>query len=74
MEIHLRDRFFSVEIRFCFSFFTAHLDPVVQRPISANPGLDFNPGFHISLFKSHFGIILAIVLRAFNYQIVVKKK
>ena len=25
MEIHLGDRFFSVEIRFCFSFFTANL-------------------------------------------------
>ena len=51
-----------------------HLDPVVQRPISANPGLNFNPGFYISLFKSRFGIILPIVLGAFNYQIVVKKK
>ena len=25
MAIHLGDRFFSVEIRFCFSFFTANL-------------------------------------------------
>ena len=25
MEIHLGDKFFSVEIRFCFSFFTANL-------------------------------------------------
>ena len=48
--------------------------PVVQRLISANPGLNFNPGFYISLFKSRFGIILPTVFRAFNYQIVVKKK
>ena len=32
--------------------------------ISANPGLNFNPGFDISLFKSRFGIILPIVFRA----------
>ena len=50
------------------------LGPVVQRPISANPGLNFNPGFHISLFKNCFGIILPIVFSAFNHQIVVKKK
>ena len=50
------------------------LGPVVQRPISANPGLNFNPGFYISLFKICFGIILPIVFKAFNHQIVVKKK
>ena len=48
--------------------------PVLQRPISPSPGLNFNPGFYISPFKSRFGIILPIVLGAFNYQIVVKKK
>ena len=26
--------------------------PVVQRPISSNPGLNLNPAFFISLFKS----------------------
>ena len=46
---------------------------IVQRPISANPGLNFTPGFYISLFKSCFRIILPIVFRAFNYQIVVNK-
>ena len=51
-----------------------YIGPVVQRLISANPGLNFNPGFYISLFKSRFGIILPTVFRAFNYQIVVKKK
>ena len=51
-----------------------HLGPVVQGPISANPGFNFNPGFYISLFKSRFGIILPIVFRAFTYLIVVKKK
>ena len=50
------------------------METVVQRPISANPGLNFNPDFYISLFKSRFGIILPIIFRAFNYQIVLKKK
>ena len=30
------------------------LDPVVRRPICANPRLNFNPGFFIPLFKSLF--------------------
>ena len=29
---------------FVSSFTVVHLDPVVRRPISANPGLNFNPG------------------------------
>ena len=28
------------------------LGPVVQRPISANPGLNFNPGFYILYSKA----------------------
>ena len=31
------------------------LGPVVQRPISVNPGLDLNPGFFISFFQSLLG-------------------
>ena len=50
------------------------METVVQRPTSANPGLNYNPDFYISLFKSRFGIILPIIFRAFNYQIVLKKK
>ena len=38
------------------------LGPVVQRPISANPGLNFNPGFYISQLKSSFGIIYPLLL------------
>ena len=33
-------------------------------------GLDFNPGFYISVFIGHFGIIIPIVFRALNLQIV----
>ena len=43
---------------------------VVQRPISINPRLNFNPGFFMYLFKSLFRIIL---VRASNNQFVDKK-
>ena len=46
--------------------------PVVQRPISPNPGLTFNPGFFISLFKSLFGKIFTILFRTSNDQIASK--
>ena len=39
---------------------TTHLSPVVRRPISANPRINFNPGFYISQFKSRFAIIFPI--------------
>lgn len=35
--------------------------PVVQRLISTNPELNFNPGFYLSLIKSRFGIIFPIL-------------
>ena len=46
--------------------------PVVQRPISSNPGLNFNPAFFISLFKSLFGKIFTILFRTSNDQIASK--
>ena len=47
--------------------------PAVRRRISANPGLNFNPGFYISLFKSRYGIIFPIPFNAFNHSIVPNK-
>ena len=47
--------------------------PVVRRRIGANPGLNFNPGFYISLFKSRFGIIFPIPFSVFNHLIVQNK-
>ena len=38
---------------FVSSFTVVHLDPVVRRPISANPGLNFNPGLFFFSSK-HF--------------------
>ena len=49
------------------------LGPVVQRPISSNPRLNFNPAFFISLFKSLFGKIFTILFRTSNDQIASKK-
>ena len=46
---------------------------VVQRPISSNPGLNFNPAFFISLFKSLLGKIFTILFRTSNDQIASKK-
>ena len=43
---------------------------VVQRPISTNPRLNFNPGFFMYLLKRLFRIIL---VRASNNQFVDKK-
>ena len=45
---------------------TVLLGPVVQRPISANPGLNFNLGFFIPLLKSLFGIIFSVLFKASN--------
>ena len=50
-----------------------NLGPLVQRLISSNPGLNFNPAFFISLFKSLFGKIFTILFRTSNDQIASKK-
>ena len=47
--------------------------PVVRRPISANPGLNFNLGFYFFCSKAFFRIIFSILFRASNHQIVDKK-
>ena len=40
--------------------------PVVQRPISADPGLNFNRGFLVPLLKSLFGIIFSVLFEVSN--------
>ena len=47
--------------------------PVVQRPVSNNPGLRFKLSFFVSFFKSLFQIIFSILFRAFKHQIIDKK-
>ena len=46
-----------------------HKGPVVGRPISANPRLNFNLCFFIPLLKSLFGIIFCVLLKASNSHI-----
>ena len=46
---------------------------VVQGPISANPGLNYNPGFFFFCLKAFSRIIFSILFRASNHQIVDKK-
>ena len=50
------------------------LGPVVRRPISANPGLNFNPGFFFFFGSKAFSrIIFSILFSASNHQIVSKR-
>ena len=49
------------------------LGPVVRTPVSANPGLNFNPGFFFFLSKAHYRIIFSILFRVSSHQIVDKE-
>ena len=49
------------------------LGPVVRRPISANPGLNFNLGLFFFCSKAFSRIIFSILFRVSNHQIVDKK-
>ena len=42
-----------------------HKGPVVGRPISINPRLNFNLCFFIPSFKSLFGIIFCVLRKAY---------
>ena len=49
------------------------LGPVVQTLVSANPGLNFKPGFFFFLSKVLSRIIFSLLFRVSNYQIVGKE-
>ena len=49
------------------------LGRVVRRPVSANPGLNFNPGFFFFSSKAFSRKIFSILFRVFNHQIVEKR-
>ena len=49
------------------------LGRVVRRPVSANPGLNFNPGLFFCSSKAFSRKIFSILFRVFNHQIVHKK-
>ena len=43
--------------------------PVVRTPVSANPGLNFNPGFFFFLSKALSRIIFSILFKISNHHI-----
>ena len=47
--------------------------PVVQMPVSTNPGLNFNLGFFFFLSKALSQIIFSILFRVSNHQNVGKE-
>ena len=51
----------------------AVLGPVVRRPISANPGLNFSLGLFIPLLKILFGVVFNVIFKASNRHILDKK-
>ena len=53
----------------CFQF----LGPVVRTPVSADLGLNFNPGFFFFSLKALSRIIFYILFRVSNHQIVGKE-
>ena len=53
--------------------FTYNLGPVVRKPISANPVLNFNPGFFFICSNVFSRINFSILFRASNHPIVDKK-
>ena len=62
------------QIRFNTSQWGAYNQgPVVQRPIRANQGLNFNPGPFFFCSKEFSRIIFAILFKPFNHQTVDKK-
>ena len=50
-----------------------HLLPVVRRPVSVNPVLNFNPGFSSVCLKAFTQINISFVFSASNHQIVIKR-
>ena len=44
--------------------------PVVRTPVSANPGLNFDPCFFFFLLKALSRILFSILFRVSNHQIV----
>ena len=63
----------KITIVYMQSYNPAVLGPVVRTPVSANPGLNFNPGFFFFSSKAHYRIIFFILFRVSSHQIVGKE-
>ena len=57
-----------------YSIHGKELGPVVRRPISVNPGLNFNPGFFFFCSKTISRIIFSSLFIESNHQIVDTKR
>ena len=55
------------------NFCNKHLGPVVRRPISAQPGVKFDPVFFFLCSKAFSRLIFSVIFRASNHQPVDKK-
>ena len=55
-----------IKLHLIFSASDMPQGPVGRRPISANPGLNFNLGFYISLFKSCLMIIFFVYFQSIS--------
>ena len=73
LKIHRLPNFNMLFQHVLTKFFEIELGPVVRTPVSANPGLNFNPAFFFMLSKALSWIIFAILFRVSNYQIVGKE-
>ena len=62
----------TIQMKATEKHFPVVLGPVVRKPVSANPGLNFNPGFFFCLSKALSRIIFSILFRISNHQIVGK--
>ena len=51
---------------------SSRLGSVFRRPISANPGLNFNPGLFFFSTKAFSRTVFSILFRVANHQIVDK--
>ena len=60
-------------LRFLWVIKEKHQGRVVRRPVSANPGLNFNLGLFFFSSKAISRKIFSILFRVINHQIVDKK-
>ena len=67
--IIITHRFFDLKLCMCSNKYPG---PVVRRPISANPGLNCNPGLLFFSSKAFSRTIFPILFRVANHQIVDK--
>ena len=64
----------QVNLKMSLSSSFKALGPVVRTSVSANPGLNFNPGFFFFSLKALSQIIFYILFKVSNHQILIQAK